>query len=220
MAKALGISLIIIIMIILLSGATKTLSKHPDLGILLTPANRQYHVGDGRPWAVDNGAFSGFDARLFVHLLDRLHGEGKTRGCLFVAAPDVVADWRATVDLFRVWHPLIAAYGYPVGFVLQDGIHAGNVPWAECAAVFIGGSTAWKLSSAAATLAGYAHALGKHVHMGRVNTLKRIQMAWRIGVDSIDGTNYSMYPDTKIPGSLAWIQYLGVQGDFLASRPV
>jgi hypothetical protein len=72
------------------------------------------------------------------------------------------------------------------------------------AALFIGGSTAYKESAEARSLCGYAKAQGKWVHWGRVNGKRRYELALKAGADSIDGTGFSMYPDTRIPMIAEW----------------
>jgi len=100
---------------------------------------------------------------------------------------------------------MIRALGFPVALVGQDGLQMADVPWDDLDAFFIGGSTEWKLSREAATLAAYAKSKGKWVHMGRVNSRKRIHYAERIGCDSIDGTAFSKWSNVFIPKGLSWI---------------
>lgn len=178
--------------LILVSGATATAWSFP-IGRLYTPGNGNVIQSD-RPWAIDNGAFSGFHPQAFRRLLDRAGG---LLGCLFVAVPDVVADWAATRRLFDQWAPSVRAAGYPVAIVGQDGATVPAIPWGEVDAVFLGGSTEWKLSSAAADIAAYARARGRWVHMGRVNTQRRYRYAAAIGAHSVDGTFFSKWPDTS-----------------------
>jgi len=161
---------------------------------------------DVLPWAVDNGAFAGFDEDAFVALLDRISG---ARGCLWVVAPDVVGDSVRTADLFREWEPRIRSYGFPVAFVAQDGLI--DPPWHRFDCLFIGGSTEYKLSAPVARLVAVAKSRGKLVHMGRVNSLRRMRYAHDIGVDSIDGTSFSRFGDTWIPGALARMEWLEQQ---------
>ncbi len=196
-------------MLLLVSGATRTVRRYSDspyLGHLLTPSsgNRiELLLKTGLPWAADNGAFAGFDERRFLRMLDRIESE---RGCLFVAAPDVVADAGATLDLFDRWTGEIAGRGLPVAFVAQDGQEALPVPWDRCSALFLGGSTDWKLGNAAKSLVVQAKARGKWVHMGRVNTRKRIRIAASWDCDSVDGSGFSRWPDARIPKGLHWIE--------------
>jgi hypothetical protein len=157
----------------------------------------------GLPWAADNSAYSCWDERRFRRMLDRI---ARVPGCMWVAAPDVVADAAATVELFDIWQPRIAARGLPVALVLQDGQERLDVPWDRLDALFIGGSTEWKLGEHARRLAREAKARGKLLHCGRVNSRRRIGHAAVIGCDSIDGSCFSRWPDTKIPRALRWLE--------------
>lgn len=192
-------------MILLVSGSTLSVSKYADSGVLgrlYTPADR--HVPRNcLPWAADNGAFSGFDERAFLKMLLKLKG---LSGCLFVACPDVVGNWNATSDLFGQWEGTIHGAGFPVAYVAQDGLLPQFVPWSQCEALFIGGSTEFKLSDDAGAIAAEAKRRGKWLHMGRVNTLRRIKRARAWHVNSIDGTAFSMYGDTYIPRAINWIR--------------
>lgn len=174
--------------------------------MLLTPAagNRVgFAVGHGLPWAADNSAFSGFREGPFVRMLDALVGAAY---CLWVTAPDVVGDAAETLDLFRAWQPRIAARGLPVALVGQDGLRPEDVPWQNLDALFVGGSTAWKLSTDARRVCAAAKDRGKLVHVGRVNSRKRIREVASWGtVDTIDGSGWSRWPDARIPKGLRWI---------------
>ncbi len=196
----------------LVSGATRTVRRYsnsPNVGHLLTPSNGnrvESLLATGLPWAADNGAFAGFNEERFLRMLDRIEGRA---GCLFVAAPDVVANAEATLGLFKVWQRVIAARGLPVAFVVQDGQEAFPVPWSRFDALFVGGSTEWKLGNHAKALCRKAKARGKWVHMGRVNTRTRIRVAYSWGCDSVDGSGFSRWPDARIPKGLRWIEECG-----------
>jgi hypothetical protein len=183
--------------ILLVSGATR-FQRHADVGHLIVP--KAWALPEtldlSHPWAMDNGAFSGFDAGAYVRMLDVFHGIG---GCLFVTAPDVVADAASTLKLWPFWSRLLRGIGHQPAFVAQDGLTPDRVPWEEMGALFIGGSTAYKESAEARSLCGYAKTRGIWVHWGRVNGKRRYEMALKAGADSIDGTGFSMYPDTNIP---------------------
>jgi hypothetical protein len=43
---------------------------------------------------------------------------------------------------------------------------------------------------------------GKHVHMGRVNTLRRLRYAEAIGVDSVDGTGWVRWRNAHLDSGL------------------
>jgi hypothetical protein len=152
-------------------------------------------------WAMDNGAFSGFDEGAYVRMLERF---ADRPGCVFVTAPDVVADAAATLARWPFWARLIRGLGLAPAFVAQDGLTIDRVPWADLGALFIGGSTGYKESEAARSLCAYAQSRGIWVHWGRVNGKRRYELARKAGCDSIDGTGFSMYPDTNIPLVADW----------------
>lgn len=196
-----------------MSGGTKALrelrddpSNAPYLGQLLVPGagNR---VPRGDVFAADNAAFSGFNAALFCSLLGRLRGSSP----LWVAAPDVVGDARSTLGRFERWQPVIAECGLPSALVLQDGVEETEIPWDRFDAVFVGGSTEFKLSAAAADVVAEAKRRLKLTHMGRVNTRKRIEHAVRVGCDTVDGSGFSRWSSIRVPMYLRWVkEILGV----------
>lgn len=160
-----------------------------DVGQLLTPLTRFRLQNPILPWAIDNGAFAGFDEKSFLSLLKR--EEHHKASCLFVTAPDVVGSARRTLECFERWRSRLAAW--PLALVAQDGQQDLPIPWDDVAAVFIGGSTEFKLSAHAAHIVKAAKILGKWAHVGRVNTPDRFAYFEEMGADSIDGTGISRY---------------------------
>lgn len=154
-------------------------------GHLLTPASRGIPEGvqAGRPWSADNQAFTiGFQERRFYDWLETM--EPFWNNCLFVTVPDVVGDCEATLELFKYYEPEL--WGWPLAFVAQDGQEDRPLPDRfDC--LFVGGSTAWKESQAAVEVIKRAQVLGKHIHVGRVNT-KRRYMAFKVLEGSADFT--------------------------------
>ncbi len=141
---------------------------------------------------VDNGCFSGFREAEFRRLLG--YAQKYRRLTRFVAAPDVVADDAATLALFDSWRQVIREqYQLPIALVLQDGMTRLDIPWRSLDAVFVGGSTEWKLSRIAEELIREAQQRGKWVHVGRVNTRCRITRFRELSVDSIDGTGFNIW---------------------------
>ena len=190
--------------ILLVSGASAEVRRHPDLGVLVVPkaGNSPAALPAGRPFALDNGAFSGLDVPLFVRMIRRyepIRDRKETGRCLFVTAPDSVGDAATTARQFEEWEPWLHARGWPVAFVGQDGLRLADVPWRSIEAVFLGGTTAWKLGRTARDLAAYGRARGKWVHMGRVNSARRIRYALRIGVESVDGLQWSAWSSLYLP---------------------
>ncbi len=173
-------------------------------GRLLSP--RQFSrasdtAGLGIPWAADNDCFQQLDADAYRKMLAAVHG---LPGCRFVTAPDVVGDWHTTAARFEEWYDELAACWQPIGYVAQDGQPADQVPWRRIGALFIGGSTEYKLSAAAERLARQARTYGLWVHMGRVNSRKRFDYARQIGCHSVDGSKFSRWRDTWLPDALGW----------------
>lgn len=191
-------------MLVLVSGATCDVAMAPPhIGVLLVPLAGNTVSGTirGREWAIDNGAWSGFDADAFIRLLGEAQGQ---TGCRFVAAPDVVADAAKTVAMFRVWSQVIRALGFPVALVAQDGLTPRLTPWNDLDALFIGGSTDWKMSREVDQLLGLASALGKWRHVGRVNSRRRMRHFYG-RTDSIDGSGFSQWPK-RIRLANRWLQ--------------
>jgi hypothetical protein len=67
-----------------------------------------------------------------------------------------------------------------------------TIPWNDIDAIFIGGSTEFKLSKHSQQICKAAKSLDKWVHIGRVNTPERFEWASDLA-DSIDGTGLSRY---------------------------
>tara|TARA_Y100000310_G_scaffold323454_1_gene383799 strand:- start:260 stop:877 length:618 start_codon:yes stop_codon:yes gene_type:complete len=138
-------------------------------GVMASPALARSYAGiaAGRPWAADCGVFTGrYDLRQYLAWLDAMQGWRDT--CLFVVCPDVVgnsrdtrAQWQELAPLFKPW---------PRAFVAQDGQEDYAIPTAA-EALFIGGTTMWKLGPGA--LKVIAGAGRRHVHIGRVNRRRR-----------------------------------------------
>lgn len=188
-------------MICLVSGATKY-QRDAAIGHLIVPRawNRPETLDLSSPWAMDNGAFSGFDPGAFVRMLEQFYPWRD--GCLFVTAPDVVGDAASTLALWPFWSRLIRGLGFQAAWVAQDGVRPELVPTFD--ALFVGGSTAFKEGAQARGLCAYAKARGLWVHWGRVNGKRRLALAQLAGADSIDGTGFSMFPDTNIPKIAKW----------------
>lgn len=195
-------------MLILVNGSSRTVKQLlqqgvSNLGQLVSPACGNRIIPDVH-FAIDNGAYapSGFDPVAFRRCLRRhAHASGR---CLFAVCPDVVGDARATLSLFGQWRDEVAAGGYPVAFVGQDGAEDTAIPWDAFDAWFVGGSTEWKLSLASADLIGEARRRGKWAHCGRVNSLRRLRWCVDAGVDSCDGSSMSMFGDKYVGRFCAW----------------
>lgn len=194
-------------------GAAAWMAKRPDrLGVLMTPRNgNRIPVAAQIPvvWAADNDCFQGLHPQRWMRFLAKILDSGSRP--LWVACPDVVGDAGGTWRLYHLWAPVLRSLGLPVALVLQDGLeklkHRASLPqeWDDLAAVFVGGSTGWKLSEHAAGFVREAKARGKLVHAGRVNSLRRIQHFARLGADTFDGSGFSAWGDKRIGLAVRWI---------------
>jgi hypothetical protein len=179
----------------------------PALGQMCTP-NEGRHPLPGVTWAADNGCFSVNyvgDPRWMAWLAR--HAPHADR-CLFATAPDVVGDAAATLIRSAPHLPMIRALGYRAALVAQDGLEHLPVPWDTLDVLFIGGTVTWKLSPAAAGLVATARRRGKTVHMGRVNSSKRLTYAALLGCGSADGTFLAFGPNTNLPRLSRWLRAL------------
>ena len=162
-----------------------------EVGQLLTPLTGFKLREPDRPWAIDNGAFAGFNAKAYISRLRRCE-EHKTK-CLWVTVPDVVGSARRTLEVFDHWYRSTALDGWKLALAIQDGQQDLPIPWDKIAAVFIGGSTSFKVSEHAAQIIKAAQAIGRWTHVGRVNDPSRFGYFEKLGVDSVDGSGIAQY---------------------------
>lgn len=154
-------------------------------------------------------------------------------GCLWATLPDVVGNALATWGRSKPYVETVRELGFPVAIVMQNGLEDEPEVWAEMLAaadvLFIGGSaeclpcgyvhpvgdrskvcpdcggrlSEWKLGKAARDLVSEALAAGKKVHMGRVNSGKRLRYAAEIGCHTADGTFLKFCKKTDRAAQLA-----------------
>jgi hypothetical protein len=173
---------------------------HPEFyGIMCQPRSRSVPLGmkEGRAWAFDNDCFNGgFNVAQWWTTLQKFWQY--KRQCLFVALPDVVGDALATKSLWYQWLPTFRSLGVPLAYVAQNG--QGDLAIPEHAAwVFLGGDNEFKLGQEGREVTQRARAAGLKVHMGRVNSERRLRYAKMIGADSVDGTFICFGKDINTP---------------------
>ena len=196
-------------MIIYLSGAIVPVMFQHGIGAMLTPMMGNRPALAGVVHAIDTGCFAQPGAYSDGWYLDYLAALAPHRkSCLFATAPDVVGDAAATLLRALPVLPKVRAAGYPAALVAQDGLEQLAVPWETFDCLFVGGTDAWKLSEAAYGLAAEAKARGKWLHLGRVNSLRRLRAAACAGYDSADGTFLKYGPTVNLPRVLGWLREL------------
>ncbi len=199
---------------IYLSGCVRPelLALRSDLGVMLTPAMGNDPDLSETAWAADTGCYSApqnFSLDSYFAFLKRR--SNYLSRCLFATAPDVVGHAQATLDKSAPVLPQLRDLGFKAALVAQDGLESIPPPWADFDALFIGGSTKWKISHHAMRLTAEAKRRGKWVHMGRVNSELRLRTAASWGCDSSDGTYLAFGPDINVPKLLGWLDSLNNQ---------
>lgn len=138
-------------------------------------------------WAADNGCFAQGERFKLEKFYDWLDGVPRSR-LLFAVAPDVFPDAVATLERSRPVMAELRSRGCRPAFVAQNDAERTDIPWDEFDCLFLGGQDHWKLGHGARVLTAEAKSRGKWVHMGRVNSHRRLRYATTIGCDSADGT--------------------------------
>lgn len=179
------------------TGTRRNLAALAEAGwsLLLSPGKPK----DARfRWACDNGAWGAFqhgetfDVAAFErHIAD--HGDGAE----FIVVPDIVAGGIESLRMSLDWLPRLAGVDRRRLLAVQDGMTAGDIAphLSPTVGVFVGGSTEWKLSTMRAW-GQLARRHGAYLHVGRVNTIRRIRLCQDAGADSFDGTSATRFSCT------------------------
>lgn len=188
---------------LMIAGAAKRAVGNPRLSRHLADfvqPNSWNHFGDSEVWAADNGCFGNFDRAKFIRMLDACAAAPVKPK--FIAVPDVVCDHKGSVERFLEWAPEFHKRGLPRAFVLQNGIEdlppQQAIPWGSIDALFIGGDDAFKMGPWVKEACRIARACRPWrqiwIHMGRVNSVKRMRIAQSFGCDSCDGSGMVRFP--------------------------
>lgn len=180
-------------------------THYPEMRYMLSPVcvrsfgASRYHIVR-RGYAIDNGAYGyyvkgvPFNDKAFIDLLDKWYD-----GCDWIAIPDSVGNWKETKKLLDIWIPRLLPYDRPLLMVVQDGCEKGNyrdvyrlLNRKAICGLFVGGTTEWKLQHMS-KLREIAHQYHKTIHVGRVNSGKRVRLCFNSGVDSVDGSGMSRF---------------------------
>lgn len=168
----------------------------PGFGVITAPTFKGVNISikNGVRWGMDSGLFGGsFSMEEYLWFIGRHKQYRKT--CLFVTVPDSLGN---SIETLHLWRNHVSFFdGWPIAFVAQDGQENLPLP-TDYHALFVGGTTEWKMSTAADDLIRKAKGDGKWVHVGRVNSIKRYRHFQLVGADSCDGTFPIYEPDTAI----------------------
>ena len=175
------------------------------MGVMVTAAQWR-SPKPGIPWALDNGAYSSWQAALregrdvwdfepkpFVAALRKVPATHRPD---FGVVPDIPADgersFRESWNWLRgVGRPPLQR-GWPWYFAVQDGMSESHVAEValHVAGIFIGGSPPWKTRNAE-RFARCARDLGLRVHLARAGSIEMLKLAERIGADSADSSSWA-----------------------------
>jgi hypothetical protein len=196
-------------MILLVSNSknrVETPSDQIHVGDFISP--RQYKLTGTTPfWAADNDAFSGFDSDRYLRMLDAA-AEAEVAP-QWITVPDVVGDHDRTMEMWHKWKGKLLERNLPPAFVLQNGIEDyldyHLTQWSdwilppEAACYFIGGDNHFKFSKVVEFITGMSNGgfnvdgNPKWMHMGRVNSVRRMNWAKKMGCDSCDGSGMARF---------------------------
>ncbi len=168
---------------------------------LRTPLT-QYKPEYGIPYGLDNGAFTQFKAGTFTRMAEAAVDDSR---CRWIAIPDYPMCAYSTIGLFRHWKHVIRRKR---AFVLQNDIYRYKtlIPWNEIVCVFVGGDDRFKESREAVEIAIEARERGKWVHVGRVNTVRRLDF-WEPYAHTIDGSGIARF-DHMITPVISYLQQI------------
>jgi hypothetical protein len=155
----------------------------------------------GGGFAIDNGAWT-------AHQQGKQWNEPAFRSMVWqvgaradwVVAPDIVGGGAASLRLSISWLPWLLALPSSVKILIaaQDGMTQCDLDTVvnKRVGIFVGGSTEWKLKTMP-QWGELASAADCWLHVGRVNTPKRVHLCSFSGADSFDGSSPVAFPCTE-----------------------
>jgi len=152
------------------------------------------------PYALDNERFTAgpdWSEAKWRKMLDWAKLSGQRP--LWALVPDVVGSRSGTIEDWAKYAPILKTYGWTLAFAVQDGMRAEDVP-ADAEVVFVGGSTEWKWRTYQMWCREFPH-----VHIGRVNTYRRLWDCHDAGAKSCDGTGFVRGDQRQLRGLFAYM---------------
>ena len=163
--------------------------KYGNMGWLLSPKSLpKTKLRSFIPVAFDNDAYSvkegeQWDEDAWLKMLDKMEKD-KVKPA-WVLVPDVVGDKGRTLANFFCYRTHISKRDWSVALAVQEGMKPQDIP-CTVDVIFVGGkSSIWKFES----LPMWTQAFPR-VHVGRVNSLEKLQLCKELGVESVDGTHW------------------------------
>jgi hypothetical protein len=180
------------------TGTLKNLAALRAAGwrLIVSPTGKLRH--HGFRYGLENGAWTAYSQGLafnqvrFMRAVERLGA-----GADWIVIPDIVAGGLRSLEFSLSWRERLAGIAPLLLLPVQDGMTPPDVQLlvGPQLGLFVGGTTEFKLSTMA-QWGRLAQSSGCWLHIGRVNTARRIHLCAAAGATSFDGTSASRYVAT------------------------
>jgi len=175
-----------------------------SVGLLFCPSYFKLNfLQEWFPYALDNGAFTAWTkqhpwcAKSWIDMLQLARMSGKTP--VWALVPDVVGNRNETLANWGRFASVIGSFGWTKAFAVQDGMNPKDVP-EDASVIFVGGTTEWKWRN----LEMWAKSFPR-IHVGRVNSIRRLVTCEKFNVESVDGTGW--FRDPSDPNKLKALKH-------------
>lgn len=197
------------------TGTRRNVEALRDAGwrVLISPFGDSYDLG--LAYGVDNPAWPASqlfergqrpsrrpDASMLARF--RLTVERRGADADFIIVPDIVMGGAESLALSAEWLPILRAL-VPAGprllIAVQDGFETGQLGRrardliGQADGIFVGGGDPWK-EQALPIWAEIKRETGCYLHVGRVNSARRIALCAAAGANSFDGSGASKFAKT------------------------
>ncbi|MFM0348827.1 hypothetical protein, partial [Paraburkholderia sp. RL17-347-BIC-D] len=160
------------------TGTRRNLEALSDADWRLLVSAKGEHRTEGMRYAIDNGAWTAyqrgepFDESAFLAVVEKL-GERAD----WIVLPDIVQGGLASLDFSLRWKERLRGIPSQLLIAVQNGMQLEDVAplLSPVVGIFIGGSTEWKEATAEAW-GLLARRRNCHLHVGRVNSARRIRI--------------------------------------------
>jgi hypothetical protein len=143
----------------------------------------------------------GWDPALYETIVERFGDRAS-----FVVLPDLIAGGLDSLERSTEWISWALERCERALIPVQDGMTAADVAplLTERVGIFVGGLTEFKESTSPTVWGPLAREVGCWLHVGRVNTVRRVWICGDAGAHSFDGTSVSIYSKNlrKLDGAI------------------
>lgn len=180
------------------TGTRRNLAAMRDAGWRLIVSATGCLRNEGMGYALDNGAWTAFqqgkslDEKLFMTAVEKM-GEKAD----WIVLPDIVAGGLRSLDYSLAWMERLRGIPTRLLIAVQNGMEVNDVRsfLNPAVGIFVGGDTEWK-EKTAVQWGSVARRRNCYLHVGRVNSARRIAICNAAGANSFDGTSVSRFACT------------------------